>query len=267
MSRGLPCRRSMWVHMAKEENPRYFINSLERGLSILHSFKSTDHGFSLSELATINKISHATANRYVFTLKELGYIIQNPLTKRYQLTAKIAAFAASLLRNMDLRSRLMPHMIDVRKKFDVATQCAILNNVDVIYLSRIRSSNFSEIDFTLGSTAPVYCTSLGKAILAFTDEAAAQRIVDEIQFVVHTPYTIRDRDQFLGELKVTRERGYAVNNQEMVLGLRSLAVPVFHGAEVEGGFGVTYQVGIDRGDAWHSALVESIIDIGKKTSL
>ena len=253
--------------MAKTATPRYFINSLERGLSILQSFTSTEHGYSLSELAAINKISHATANRYMFTLKELGYLIQDPLTKKYQLTVKITSFASSLLRNMDLRSRLMPHMIDVRKKFDVATNCAILNNTDIVYLSRIRSSNFSEIDFTLGSTAPAYCTSLGKAILAFTDSAAARKIVDETRFVSHTPHTIQNKDQFLDELILTRQRGYAINNQEMVLGLKSLAVPVFHGALVEGAFGVTFNVNIEKDDAWHISLIESIIDVGKKTSL
>ncbi len=251
----------------KKKNPRYFINSLERGLSILQSFTSTEHGYSLSELAAINKISHATANRYLFTLKELGYLIQDPLTKRYQLTVKITAFASSLLRNMDLRSRLMPHMIEVRKKFDVATNCAILNNTDIVYLSRIRSSNFSEIDFTLGSIAPAYCTSLGNAILAFTDSASACRIIDETQFVSHTPYTIQNKDQFRDELILTRERGYAINNQEMVLGLKSLAVPVFHGALVEGAFGVTFNINSERDDAWHSSLIDSIIDVGKKTSL
>jgi len=257
----------MAMNTARASNPRYFINSLERGLSILHSFTSTDHGYSLSELAALNKISHATANRYIFTLKELGYLIQDPLTKKYQLTAKITAFASSLLRNMDLRSRLMPHMIDIRKKFDVATNCAILNNTDIVYLSRIRSSNFSEIDFTLGSTAPAYCTSLGRAILAFTDTTTARRIVDETRFVSHTPYTIQDKEQFFTELNLTRQRGYAINNQEMVVGLKSLAVPVFHGANVEGAFGVTFNVNIKKSGAWHSSLIERIIDVGKKTSL
>jgi IclR family transcriptional regulator, pca regulon regulatory protein len=253
--------------MAKAANPRYFINSLERGLSILRSFTSTDHGYSLSELAAINKISHATANRYLFTLKELGYIIQDPLTKKYQLTVKITAFASSLLRNMDLRSRLMPHMIDVRRRFDVATNCAILNNTDIVYLARIRSSNFSEIDFTLGSVAPAYCTSLGRAILAYTDTAVVRKIIDETQFVSHTPYTIQHKDQLLDELNLTRQRGYAINNQEMVVGLKSLAVPVFHGAKVEGAFGVTFNVNIEKSDKWHKTLIERMIDVGKKTSL
>jgi IclR family transcriptional regulator, pca regulon regulatory protein len=253
--------------MAKTSNPRYFINSLERGLSILQSFTSTEHGYSLSELAALNRISHATANRYMFTLKELGYLIQDPLTKKYQLTAKITAFASALLRNMDLRSRLMPHMIAVRKKFDVATNCAILNNTDIVYLSRIRSSNFSEIDFTLGSIAPAYCTSLGKAILAFTDNTAIRKIINETQFVSHTPYTIQTKEEFLDELILPRQRGYAINNQEMVLGLKSLAVPVFHGAKVEGAFGVTFNVNIEKDEAWHSSLIESIIDVGKMTSL
>jgi DNA-binding IclR family transcriptional regulator len=168
---------------------------------------------------------------------------------------------------MDLRSRLMPHMIEVRKKFDVATNCAILNNTDIVYLSRIRSSNFSEIDFTLGSTAPAYCTSLGKAILAFTDSATARKIIAETQFVSHTHYTIQNKDRFLDELILTRQRGYAINNQEMVLGLKSIAVPVFRGTMVEGAFGVTFNVNIEKDDAWHISLIESIIDVGKKTSL
>ena len=253
--------------MSKTEHPRDFINSLERGLSILHSFTSTEHGYSLSELAAINKISHATTNRYVYTLKELGYLIQDPLTKKYQLTAKITAFASCLLRNMDLRSRLMPHMIEMRKRFDIATQCAILNHTDIVYLARIRSSNFSEIDFTLGSIAPAYCTSLGKAILAFSDSSAMLKIVDETKFVSHTPYTIRNRDQLLDDLNVTRQRGYAVNNQEMVLGLKSMAVPVFHGSKVEGAFGFTFSINFAKDEAWLASVIERMIDVGKKASL
>jgi IclR family pca regulon transcriptional regulator len=253
--------------MSKKENSRYYINSLARGLSVLHSFASAEHGYSLSELSAINKISHATANRYVYTLKELGYLIQDPLTKGYRLTPKITAFASSLLRNMDLRSRLMPHMIDIRKQFDVATQCAILNHTEIVYLSRIRSSNFSEIDFTLGSIAPAYCTSLGKAILAFIDRDSALRIIDETEFVIHTPHTIQNKEQLLQDLDVTKQRGYAVNNQEMVLGLRSIAVPVFHGSKVEGAFGVTMNVNIEKSDEWQAALIERIMDLGEKASL
>ena len=253
--------------MPKVTKSKYYINSLERGLSILHSFTPNEHGYSLSELAAMNGINRATVNRYVFTLKELGYLIQNPLTKKYQLTVKISVFASSHLQNMDLRSRLMPYMIEIRKKFDVATNCAILNHIDIVYLSRIRSSNFSEIDFTLGSTAPAYCTSMGKAILAFTDSTIARKIIDETHFVSHTPYTILDKDQFLHELILTRQRGYSINNQELVLGLRSFAVPVFHGTKVEGAFGVTINVNIERDDEWHRSLIESVIDVGKKTSL
>jgi IclR family pca regulon transcriptional regulator len=195
--------------MRKTEGTRYFINSLARGLSILGSFSSSEHGCSLSEVAALNNISHATANRYLFTLRELGYLLQDPLTKKYKLTAKIVSSFLPLLRNMGLRSRLLPYMIGLRKDFDVAIQCAIPNDTEIVFLERIRSGSLVELDFTTGSRAPVYCTALGKALLAFMDKVDALKIINKIEFAPQTPNTITKKGHFIKELEVTKQRGCA----------------------------------------------------------
>ncbi len=158
-------------------------------------------------------------------------------------------------------------MIGLRKDFDVAIQCAILNDTEIVFLERIRSGSFVELDFTTGSRAPVYCTALGKALLAFMDKAEALKIIDKIEFAPQTPSTITEKGHFIKELELTKQRGYAFNNQELVLGLKSYAVPVFNGNGVEGAFGATFRINREQPDGWEKTLIERMLDIAQKSSI
>ena len=182
---------------------------------------------SPTELATANKITLATCARYISTLRDLGYLVQNPITKKYTLTPRILSLGFPFLKNMDLRTRLLPYMIEVTKELDVTTQCAVLDGTDIVFLDRVRSSQVVNLDLTVGSRLPCYCTALGKAMLAFMDDVEVRKIIDSIKFVQHTPYTVTDRDTFQRSLRLTKQRGYAINDQELTLGLKTLATPIF----------------------------------------
>ncbi len=99
-------------------------------------------------------------------------------------------------------------MIGLRKDFDVAIQCAILNDTEIVFLERIRSGSFVELDFTTGSRAPVYCTALGKALPAFMDKTEALKIINKVEFAQQTPNTITKKGHFINELELTKQRGY-----------------------------------------------------------
>jgi IclR family pca regulon transcriptional regulator len=253
--------------MEKRTRPRYFINSLARGLSILNSFSSTRPTLSPTELATANKITLATCARYISTLRDLGYLVQNPVTKKYTLTPRILSLGFPFLKNMDLRARLLPYMIEVTKELDVTTQCAVLDGTDIVFLDRVRSSQVVNLDLTVGSRLPCYCTALGKAMLAFMDDVDARKIIDSIEFVQHTPYTVTDRDTFERSLRLTKRRGYAINDQELTLGLKTLATPIFKDSRVEGAFGMSYPIHrIEKNDL-ENVFVERLKDIEKRASI
>jgi IclR family transcriptional regulator, pca regulon regulatory protein len=245
---------------------RYFIHSLEKGFSILSTFSDQKHRLTLTELARAKQMTLGTAHRYLLTLKELGFISQDE-DKKYHLTPKVLSFGFSALKSMDLRTRVLPHMIKITKERDVTTQCAILEGVDIVYVERVRSTDVVNLDLTVGSRLPAYGTAMGKSILAFLNEDQSRKIIGQMNFVSLTPYTITNKKALWEELVETRRRGYAINNQELALGLRTLAAPIFNEGKVEAALGVSFPTyRIEKNDL-ESQLVKEILETARKVSL
>jgi IclR family transcriptional regulator, pca regulon regulatory protein len=245
---------------------RYFINSLEKGFSILSTFSDQKHRLTLTELARTKQMTLGTAHRYLLTLKELGFISQDE-DKKYRLTPKVLSFGFSALKNMDLRTRVLPHMIKITKERDVTTQCAILEGVEIIYVERVRSTDVVNLDLTVGSRLPAYGTAMGKIILAFMNEDHTRKIIDQMNLLPLTPYTITNKKALWKELVETRRRGYAINNQELALGLRTLAAPIFSEGKVEAAIGVSFPAYRTEGSNFESQLVKEMLEIAQKVSL
>lgn len=226
--------------MPEPEKKGYFVNSIARCLSIMNSIASSTEGATVSELSKLNKINHTTVIRYLFTLKKIGYIVQDPVSKRYRLTPKILSMGVSAV--ADLRSRVLPYLVQLREELDVTTHCAMLNGTEIIFVERLRSSDVVNLDVVSGSTLPIYCTASGKAILSALDQNEMHKIVRNIEFVKHTSYTISDRKEFLKEIEISRKRGHAINNQELTLGLKTISVPIFRNGVVEGACGISYSI-------------------------
>lgn len=168
---------------------------------------------------------------------------------------------------MDLRARLLPYMIKITKELDVTTQCAVLDGTEIVFLDRVRSSQVVNLDLTVGSRLPSYCTALGKAMLAFMDKVEVSKIIDRIKFVPQTPYTVTNRHAFERSLRLTKRRCYAINDQELTLGLKTLATPIFKDGKVEGAFGISYPIHRVEGNDLEMVLVERLKDVQKQTSI
>jgi IclR family pca regulon transcriptional regulator len=249
------------------KRPRHFINSLEKGLSILNTFSLTKPDLNLTELARENGMTLGSAHRYLLTLKELGYVAQNYKDKRYLLTTKVLSLGFSVLSNMDLKKRLLHHMMQMAKDMNVSTQCAVLDGVEIVYIERVRSSDVVNLDLNTGSRLPAYCTSMGKAILASMDEKKTRELIKKMNIVPLTPYTITKKTALLKDLKLTKERGYAINNQELMLGLKTLAAPIFKYGKVEAAFGVSYPIHRVEGNNLEDAFIKRMLEISQKVSI
>jgi IclR family pca regulon transcriptional regulator len=197
---------------------RNYIYSLEKGLAIIGLFSKLGPQLSLSELAKSADMGFGNATRYVQTLLELGYLNRDPLTKKYRLAPKILSLGFSLLKDMDIRARVTPHLAEITREFGVGSQCAILDETEIVYVERFRARSLVALDLTIGSRIPAYCTALGRAILAFLDTDSMQRIAAKMDMVPLTPYTISNQKELFRELERTRKRGYAINVQELILG-------------------------------------------------
>ena len=174
--------------------------SLERGLAILSAFDSDRPLIGVSELSRELELSRSTAHRYIATLAQLGYLQQDPDSKRYRLGPKVLDLGFSAINSMDVREISAPHLRRLSDETGHTVNLAILDGTDVVYIERCRTAQPGqrEIDLNLhvGARLPAYCTAMGKAILAFLPDERREDIIARIEFTPRGPNTITDPRAF-----------------------------------------------------------------------
>ena len=160
--------------MARSQGTTGTSQSLERGLAILSSFHANRSLIGVSELSRGLDLSRSTAHRYVTTLAKLGYLQQDPESKRYRLGPKVLDLGFSALNSMDLLEISAPYLRQLSDETQHTVNLAILDGTDVVYIERCRTTRPGQQDIDLnlhvGARLPAYCTAMGKAILAFLPE-------------------------------------------------------------------------------------------------
>jgi IclR family transcriptional regulator, pca regulon regulatory protein len=207
-----------------------FSQSLERGLAILSAFKPGRPLLGSSELAREIGLSRSTAHRYVASLAMLGYLQQDPLTRKYRLGPRVLDLGFSAINSMEIREISAPYLQQLSDETGHTVNMAILDDSDIVYVERCRSSRQGQRDIDLnlhvGSRLPAYCTSMGKVLLAFLPDDEQAELIERIELSPRGPNTLTARRALLSELARVREAGLAINNEELAYGLRSIAAPV-----------------------------------------
>jgi IclR family pca regulon transcriptional regulator len=211
--------------------------SLERGLAILSAFNSDRPLIGVSELSRDLDLSRSTAHRYIATLAQLGYLKQDPDSKRYRLGPKVLDLGFSAINSMELREISAPHLRELSDETGFTVNLAILDGIDVVYIDRCRTGQPGQVEIDLnlhvGARLPAYCTAMGKAIIAFLAEERREELIARIEFARRGPNTLTTPEAFRAELERIRGSGIAVNDEELAYGLRSIAAPIHsHSGEV-----------------------------------
>ncbi|MGZ4401932.1 MAG: IclR family transcriptional regulator, partial [Gaiellaceae bacterium] len=216
---------------ALESRDRSHSQSLERGLAILSAFRSGRPMVGVSELAREVGLSRSTAHRYVSTLATLGYLQKDAETQKYRLGPRVLDLGFSALNSMELREVAAPHLRELSDQSGYTVNMAVLDGLDIVYVERCRSprSGQREIDLNLhvGSRLPAYCTSLGKVLLAYLPDDERAAALAKIDFASRGPNTLLSEEALVVELEKVRKDGFAMNNEELAYGLRSIAAPIF----------------------------------------
>ncbi len=204
--------------------------SLERGLSILSAFGSGRPLLGVSDLSREVGLSRSTAHRYIATLAGLGYLQQDPATRKYRLGSRVLDLGFSAINSMDLREVALPHLQALSDETGHTVNMAVLDGADIVYIERCRTSQHGQrnIDLNLhiGSRLPAYCTSMGKVLLAYLEPAEQRATLKHVRFGQRGPNALTDREELVAELGRVRAAGLAVNNEELAYGLRSIAAPI-----------------------------------------
>jgi IclR family pca regulon transcriptional regulator len=220
----------MTLPTARRTTGSGYSQSLERGLAILSLFRPGRPLLGVSELSREIQLSRGTTHRYVATLAKLGYLQQDPSSKKYRLGPRVLDLGFSAINSMELRAISAPHLQQLSDATGRTTNMAILDGVDILYIERCRSAQQRQreidLDLHVGSRLPAYCTSMGKILLAALPTDQLDVRLAEIELAQRGPNTITTRDRLLSELRHVRASGLAVNNEELAYGLRSIAAPV-----------------------------------------
>jgi DNA-binding IclR family transcriptional regulator len=213
-------RRSTEVSTA-----RYTVDAAAKALELLSVFSFREPRLSLADLATRTGIPRATAFRLLSTLEQSGFLAKDH--GAYQLGIKCFVLGNIVAGGLDLRETSHPHLVALRDTTRETTQIAILDHWQVVYLERVPSPYPSGFMRTrAGAILPAYCTGLGKTLLAYAHETEVEAWAAGQKFPALTPHTITSAKRLLKELRVVRERGYAIDDEEREKGVKCLAAPV-----------------------------------------
>jgi IclR family transcriptional regulator, pca regulon regulatory protein len=212
---------------APPSDSRYSL-SLGHGLAILASFSAERPVMGIAEMASALNMSRSTTHRYAATLAQLGYLEQNS-ARRYRLTPRCADVGLSALGSMALHERSRLHLQELRRETGWTVSLAILDGSEAMLLERLRGwRGLHEIDLRLGSCArlPVHCTAMGKVLLAGLPDAELRELLAALRLPRRGPNRITGKRALRAELERVRERGFAIDDEELIEGMRSIAVPV-----------------------------------------
>jgi IclR family pca regulon transcriptional regulator len=211
--------------MRNVSKPRYFINSLAKGLSVLQAFGEAGHPLTLSEVAKALGANSTTATRLCYTLTELGFI-QKDGQRRYHLTPKILTLGHSYISGLAWQEVAQYYLERLFKEVQETVNLSILEGSEMIYLFRIRKRKYLPFDIQIGTKLPVYCTAMGKVLMALGPSERTKPILKALEFKPLTARTITSLDKFMDELERVRKKGYAINDEELSIGNRSVGAPI-----------------------------------------
>jgi IclR family transcriptional regulator, pca regulon regulatory protein len=202
----------------------HFVQSLQRGLSVITAFGPSTPELSLSEVAKATGLTRAAARRFLLTLVDLGYMRQEG--KLFRLTPRVLALGYAFLSSISLPVVAEPHLEELSRQVHESSSLSVLDGQDIVYVARVPTSRIMTVAINVGTRFPAYATSMGRVLLAGLDDDALDEHLAALELVRFTEHTVASADELRRLVSETRARGYALVDEELEYGLRSLAAPV-----------------------------------------
>lgn len=208
--------------MAVQE--RDLMGGLMKGLKVIEAFSAERTRLSIAEAAELAGLDRATARRCLLTLAEGGYADYDG--KFFTLTPRVLRLGVGCLAAMPLPRVVQPLLDALSQEIGESTSVSILDGAEIVYVARAAQRRVMSIALMPGSRLPAYCTSMGRVLLAALDPEEARGILASQPRLARTEKTVTDIDALMEILAETRARGFVFIDQEVEIGLRSLAVPL-----------------------------------------
>jgi IclR family pca regulon transcriptional regulator len=214
----------------------YHIEALARGLAVLSAFSEEEPELSLTDVAQRVGMVKSTTQRFVHTLRDLGYLQQDPVSRRYRPGARVLGLGFAALSGLELPRVAEPHLQALHQATGESASMAVLSltlldelpphGPDIIYVARIKARQLLNIDLQVGSRLPAYCTGMGKVLLAYLPAETREQLLRRMTLPRRGPNTLTTLPALRAALDEIRARGIAINDEELAAGLRTVAAPV-----------------------------------------
>lgn len=227
--------------MAGDAPDRDHMAALEKGLAVIECFDAAHDKLTIADVARATALSRAAARRCLLTLTRIGYAEFDG--KFFRLTPRVLRLGHAWLASTALPQLVQPFLEKLSEETHESSSASLLDGHEIVYIARSAQRRIMSVGLSVGTHLPAYCTSMGRVLLAFLDPAEARARISAGKPRALTPHTLTDVEALTAILATVREQGYCIVDQELELGLISLAMPLFNArGEVVAAFNISGQV-------------------------
>jgi IclR family pca regulon transcriptional regulator len=201
-----------------------FVQSLDRGIAVIRSFSAESPHQTLADVARETGLSRATARRLLLTLVELGYARSDG--KLFELTPRVLDIGYSYVSSLNIDEIAQPYLEALSEQVRESSSIAVLDDTEIVYLARVPTKRIMTVSIGLGSRFPAYQTSLGRVLLAELPDETIRDVYARSDRSGATETTVGSLAELIEKLEVVREVGWALVDQELEIGIRSMAAPL-----------------------------------------
>jgi IclR family pca regulon transcriptional regulator len=212
------------VEEGNGERPAAFVQSLERGLAVIRAFDGDHPQLTLSDVARRTGLTRAAARRFLHTLVELGYVRSDG--RLFSLRPRVLELGYAYLSGLSLPEVAQPHMEQLVAQVGESCSISVLDGDDVVYVARVSTKRIMTVAISVGTRFPAYATSMGRVLLAAQPREVRAAYLRTVVLKPLTPFTITDPAHLAVTLDSVALQGFALLDQELEEGLRSIAVPI-----------------------------------------
>ena len=201
-----------------------YVQSLARGLLVIRAFDESHPEMTLSEVARATGLSRAAARRFLHTLVHLGYVWTDG--RVFALTPRVLELGFAYLSSVSLPEIAQPYLERLVAELHESASVSVLDGTDIVYVARVPTSRIMTVSINIGTRFPAYATSMGRVMLAHLSPEELDAYVEQVRLERLGPHTITDIDRLRDEPARIRAQGWALVDQELEAGLRSIAAPI-----------------------------------------
>lgn len=213
------------IESSRQADP-YRLQSIDRVVALLDMLSESDVPLSLAEICARMGLHKSTAHRSLIVLERTS-MIERTLEGRFRLGLKLYELGSRAVEQIDLRDRVQPFFRRLAMEVGETVHLSVLQRTKVVYLDKVEPNRKVCMTSKPGTSNPVYCTSMGKAMLAFLPDERCEEVLNKIKFTRFTSKTLCSREALLKSLERVKKRGFAIDDEEIEMGVRCVGAPIF----------------------------------------